>query len=126
MGSICLDLTGKFRSLAIICLLAKGNSDLFYHHLIRAGQTWKKYLERVHRERALEDHHFCSARFGPLLDTIVAVDLTLARSIVKLSPREFREGHEYEDDYCYAQILSHWIVEPAQDSEVPPFLERFA
>jgi hypothetical protein len=126
MGSICLDLAEKFRSLAIICLLAKGNCDLFYHHLIRAGQTWKKYLERVHHEQAFEDHHFCSARFEPLLDAIVALDLTLARYIVKLSPREFREGHEYEDDYCYAQILARWIAEPAQDQDVPPLLERFA
>jgi hypothetical protein len=125
MGALSLDLAGKFRSLAIICLLAKGNNDLFHHHLMRAGQTWKKYLERVHREEAFDDHHFCSGRYEPLLDAIAAFDLTLARRITQLSPGEFREGHEYEDDYCYAQIIARFLAEPPKEDEIESLLERF-
>jgi hypothetical protein len=126
MGRTCLELAEKFRTLAIICLLAKADSDLFYHHLMRAGLIRAKHLERVQRERAFDDHHFCSGRYKPLLDAIAAADLNLARRLTELSPREFREGHEYDDDYCYAQAVSRFIAEPARDGEVASFLDRFA
>jgi len=125
MGRTCLELAEKFRSMAIVCLIAKANPDLFFHHLMRAGHIWTKYLERVQQERGFDDHHFCSGRCKPLLDAIAACDLPLARRIAELSPSEFREGHEYDDDYCYAQAISRFIAEPARDGEVPPLLERF-
>jgi hypothetical protein len=43
-----------------------------------------------------------------------------------LSPVEFRDGHEYEDDFCYAQIISRWVVEPPREEDVAALLQRFA
>jgi hypothetical protein len=39
------------------------------------------------------------------LDAIAADDFALARSIADLSRKTWHQGHEYEDDFCYAQIL---------------------
>jgi hypothetical protein len=126
LGGLSLELSEKLRSLAILTLVAQGESDLFYHNLIRSGRVRSAYVDGVHTAGELDDHHFCSGRYEALLDVVAANELPLARHIIERSPREFRQDHEYEDDYCYAQILSRWIVEPPRDEEVPPLLERFA
>jgi hypothetical protein len=126
LGDVSLDISNKFRALAVVALTAGGDPDLFYHNLIRSARSRLCYLERVTSAREFSDYHYCSGRHETLTDSIAADEWTLAKRLVELSPSEFREGFEYEDDYCYAQILSRWIAEPSRDQEVPPLLERFA
>lgn len=104
-GDLSLELSAKFRALAIMALIVKGDHTLFCHNLIRSGLVRRTYLERVRAEGKLEEHHFVSGRYGALLDVIAAGDFALAREIGNLAPLEWRKEHEYEDDYCYARIL---------------------
>lgn len=105
LGDLSLDLSGKLRAAAIVVLLTKGDIDSFYHNLIRSGRSRHIYLSRLNDHEVHNDHHQSSGRFGALLDTIAAGDFQLANSIIKLSKSEWFKGHEYLDDFCYAQII---------------------
>jgi hypothetical protein len=126
LGQVSRDLSVKLRTLAIMALLVGGNAEVFCSHLIRSARARLRYLERVTSERRFDDYHYCSGRHEPVTDAIAAGEWTLARQLVEHVPGQFRQGLEYEDDYCYAQILSCWISEPSRDQEVPALLERFA
>lgn len=125
LGKLSLELSDKLRALAILTLLVKGESDFFYHNLIRSGIARETYLQRLKDEGIDDDHHQASGRYEPLLDAIASGDLALARRIVDLSPTEWRKGHEYEDDYCYAQILHRFIQETPREQEIPPLFQQF-
>lgn len=125
VGALSLSISDKLRALAITALLAKGDSDVFYHNLIRSGMARETYLKRLKKEGIEQDHHRASGRYEAMLDAIAAVDFELARRIVGLSPREWQKGHEYEDDYCYAQILHRLVQESPAEEEILPFLEQF-
>jgi hypothetical protein len=115
MGKLSLEVSNKFRVLAIVTLVTQGESDFFYHNLIRSGRSREAYLLRL-RQEGISDHHGCSGRYESLLDAVAAGDLPLARHIADLSPGEWQEQHEYEDDYCYAQCLHRFIrAEPPRD-----------
>jgi hypothetical protein len=55
---------------------------------------------------------------------LAAGDISLAQTIIELSPIEFLKQHEYEDDYCYARIL-HGLVS-GQEELLGDMLSRFA
>jgi hypothetical protein len=125
LGKLSLDVSGKFRALAILMLLTQGESDLFFHNLIRSGLCRETYLLRLKKEGIKRDHHQASGRFDPFLDTVAACDFERARRISALSPRDWMKGHEYEDDYCYAQILHRFALEQVSELEISPLIERF-
>lgn len=124
VGDLSLELSAKFRGLAIMALLVKGDYTLFLHNLIRSGRVRRSYLYRVHAEGKLDEHHFVSGRYGALLDSIAGGDLGLARDIGDLSPSEWRSNHEYEDDFCYARLLST-LLNPTADSTPSVLFEQF-
>lgn len=125
LGKLSLDLSDEFRAMAIMVLLVKADSDRFYHNLMRSGFARKTYLRRLKQEGIDKDHHRASGRYEPMLDVIAARDLELARHIAEFSPTEWQRGHEYEDDYCYAQILHRMIQETPPDRQILQFLEQF-
>jgi hypothetical protein len=122
LGRLALEVSEKLRSLAIMALLTAGNSDLFYHNLDRAGRAWECFLRQVHRKQAFAEHHWCCGRYLPLMDTIAAADFDLARRLAELAPREFREEHEYEDDFTYAQMLHRLAGLIGSEGELLPLL----
>jgi hypothetical protein len=124
MGKLALEQCNNLRSLAILVLLVKGDVDKFHHNLIRSGRCRAMYLERVHRERDFEQHDFASGCFQPFLDAVAAGDIPLARHIAALSPAGWRKGHEYEDDFFYAQILHRLIEDPVSVDEASSFATR--
>jgi hypothetical protein len=123
LGALSLEVSARLRTMAIAVLVSDGRTDSFYHNLIRSGRMRQIYLERCQKEDQLDDHHRASGRVAPLLDTIAAADYALAQQIVALSPSEFHAGHEYEDDYCYAQII-HRLVTDKSDG-FKDLLRRF-
>jgi hypothetical protein len=113
LGEVCVATCDKLRTLAIIALVAKGDHRAFTHNLVRSGRCRLSYLQRV-QTGGQPDHHDASARVAPFFDAVAAADFTLARQVAALSPREWRPGHEYEDDYCHAQI-AHAVLAPVAD-----------
>jgi hypothetical protein len=113
LGQVCVSTCDKLRTLAIIALVAKGDHRAFTHNLVRSGRCRLRYLQRV-QAGAQPDHHDASARIAPFFDAVAAADFALARQIAALSPVQWRQGHEYEDDFCHAQI-AHAVLAPVAD-----------
>jgi len=123
LGELSIEVCTKLRALACYRLLKNGRTNSFYHNLIRSGLVRMKYLERCSEVGALDDHFRGSGRYAPLCDAIAANDFSLAGRIIAQSPVEFMRGHEYEDDYCYAQIL-HGVI-TGQEERTPDLLAQF-
>jgi Immunity protein 49 len=125
LGAISVELCGKLRTMAIIGLLVKGDSDRFLHNLVRSGRVRETYLSRLKQAGHLDCHHLASARTEGLLDAVAAGDITLAQRIAWLSPRQWERDREYEDDYCYAQILHRLLHGVQAAGAYQPLIERF-
>jgi hypothetical protein len=126
LGDLTIELSSKLRTMAVSVLVSTGKSNAFYHNLMRSGRVRERYLRRCLTEAHLDDHHRCSGRYAPFLDAIAGGDEHLAVRIADLSPSEWLTGHEYEDDYCYAQIL-HSLVkgEAARHEDLLAQFERY-
>ncbi len=125
LGSLSLEVSDKLRVLAIIGLLTKGDNDLMCHNLIRSGNARVVFLKRLKLAKVEIDHHMCSGRYEPLLDSIAAGNFELAQQISAMSPSEWLKDHEYEDDYCYAQIIQRLIQAEISQNDIFPFLIQF-
>lgn len=114
LGELSVELGHKLRAAAIIALLTRADVDTYCHNLIRAARAREIYLQRMHAAQRLDDHHFCAGRIDGFLAACAAEDFARARSIATLSPGAWRSGHEYEDDFCYAQTLFN-LTSPTRD-----------
>jgi hypothetical protein len=125
LGDLSLEVSYKLRTLAILAILADASTDGFVHSCTRAARARKLYLHRLAKEGIDRDHHFVSGCYEPLLDAIASGDMPLVQEIEKLSPADFRPPDEYEDDYCYAQLLQRMCRDSVPEAELEPLLERF-
>lgn len=114
LGELSYEVSTRLRTIAISLLVGEGKTDAFYHNLIRSGHVRITYLHRSLSAGRLDDHYRASGWYLPLCDAIAAGDMDGAREIAKASPRNMIAGHEYEDDYCYAQIMQSLLVEDAE------------
>lgn len=125
LGDISIDVSEKLRAAAIIALVGKGDSDAYFHNLIRSARCRIGYLQRLRDAGVSNAHHQASGRIGPLLDAIAAADFATARQIVALSPRDWLQGHEYEDDFCYAQLVHGLLSAPPDANRLQQLFQRF-
>jgi hypothetical protein len=125
VGELCLTASHKLRSLAIMALVSKGDRTLFGQNLTRSGRVRLSYLDRLHREGIHDDFHSASGRIAGLLDALAASDLDLGRQIVGVSRGSLLSGAEYEDDFCYAQLIHRLVSEASDGVRVEPCIEQF-
>jgi hypothetical protein len=125
LGEVCAQVTPKLRAAAIIALIANGDSDTFLHNLIRSARCRIAYLQRAREEGAAGEHHQASSWVGPFLDAVAAADFASARQIVSLSVSSWLPGHEYEDEFCYAQMAHGLISVPTDVTRIEMLGERF-
>ena len=126
LGVLSIDVCAKLRAAAIIVLLTRGDPDGFHHNLIRSARARETYLSRVHTAGRFDDHHYASGRYDGFADAVAAGEMSLARRLAALSPADWRQGHEYEDDYLYAQLLHALAADPPPDAQaLAPLLRRF-
>ena len=116
LGDVTEKVTAKLRAAAVIILIADGDSDGYYHNLMRSARCRLQYLKRCRAAGHDADHHQASSRLGGFMDAVGAADFAIARQIVTLSPVEWLQGHEYEDDFCFAQIV-HGLIAAQPDAE---------
>jgi len=125
VGDLSLEVSYKLRTLAILALLGKASTDGFVHSCTRAGRARRIYLRRLAQAGIERAHHLVSGCYEPLLDAIAAGDMPLVHDIEQLSPADFRPPDEYEDDYCYAQILQRLCRDSVPEADLPTLLDRF-
>jgi hypothetical protein len=125
MGELSLAASGKLRSLAIMALVSKGDRTLFAQNLTRSGRVRFAYLDRLRRENVTDDYHSASGRLDGVLDAIAASDLELARRIVSASRTALLKGAEYEDDFCYSQLIHRLVASETDEAATRPYVQRF-
>lgn len=125
LGQLSLDVSDKWRALAIITLLVQADVDRYCHNLIRSARAWRHFLQRCGAEMALDEHHYCSGRYKPFLAALAAGDFDLAKAIARIAPSDFREGHEYLDDFCYSQILFRMLENSPDQQGMISLATRF-
>lgn len=125
VADLSLEVSYKLRTLAILALLGKASTDGFVHSCTRAARARRLYLRRLAGAGIERAHHRVSGCYEPLLDAVAAGDLALVGEIAQLSPVDFRPPDEYEDDYCYAQIVERLCRERVPEKDLLPLLDRF-
>ncbi len=124
LGSLSEKVSDQLRALAIITLLAEGDTDLFYHNLLRSGLAQITFLERCRRE-GFRDFHLAISRSKAFFDVLAARDFDMARRLADLSPREWIPEGEYEDDFCYARFCHRMIQGGETAAEAGALMARF-
>lgn len=126
LGKRCHDISRHYRALGVCALLAEGDIDAFFHSLIRSAQTRRYFLDRCRRENHISDFYLAASFNGPFFDAVAADQFRLAEAIARLSPQEWRERDEYEDDFAYTHFLHRLVLNPTEGpTEGPAVLERF-
>jgi hypothetical protein len=123
-GGLAENVSEQLRTLAIIILLVEGNTDLFYHNLIRSGLARVKFLQRCQQE-GFADFHLAISRCGAICDALAAGDFNLAHQIAELSPDDWVQNGEYEDDYCFSRFLHLAAMGRAGQEDAVMLLQRF-
>lgn len=105
MGKVCNDISRYYRAMGIYDLLINADTDGFFYGLIQSALTRKYYLDRCVREHFLSGPERISSFVDPFFDAVVANQWKLATEIVRLSPDQWLEDYEYEDDFAYAYFF---------------------
>lgn len=124
VGELSLTVGHKLRSLAIMALVSKNERLIFGQNLIRSGRIRLDYLVRIRREGLDNEYHSASGRIEGLMDAIAASDLELGRQIVSVSRNSWLQDAEYEDDFCYAQLI-HGILQGADKTAGEAIIDQF-
>lgn len=126
VGKAYNDLSRHYRAMGICGVLLTGDKDIFFHCLIQSALTRKYYLQRSFDEGLFNEPSRKASFIDPFLDAVAANQWKLAKEIAALSPTQWLEGYEYEDDYLYA-IFLHDIIDydPIKQESLARQLERF-
>jgi len=120
-GAVLNGISEHYRRIGVSYLLLDGNVDAYAHSLIDSGITRRMLLRRG--APALADHAFRASFLDPFHDAVAVGQLELAAEIGRLSPREWYEPFEYEEDFLYAQLL-FGLADPAQAGDLNALADR--
>lgn len=123
-GSLSETVSYQLRSLAIITLLTEGDTNLFYHNLIRSGLVRETFLKRCQHEK-YQDFYCAISRSGAFFDTLAAGNFDLARRIDTVSHQKWFSKGEYEDDYCFTKFFHLMIQKNTDRDELVALVDRF-
>ncbi|WP_339720037.1 Imm49 family immunity protein [uncultured Paraglaciecola sp.] len=123
-GDLVNKLIDQTQALAIMVLLVRGNSDIFIHNLIRAALIRKRFLSELLAADKTQVYHQCSGRIHGFISAVAAQDFHLARDLVQLTPTDFQNTMEYEEDYCYAQLLYHLVAQHLNAIQIESLIAR--
>lgn len=115
----------KLRALAVIVLLTRGDVSRFHGNLRAAAELWRDYLLAAATEGAQARMAAGNGHAQGLFDALASGSLALAREIARLASSLWREGFEYEDDFCWARIVGLLLEGTPAPAEVDALLERF-
>jgi len=118
------ELSRLFQGLAICHLLESLDHGQFRENLVRSGHARRYFLRSSLEQGNVTSKYLALSRTEALLDTLVAGDLKLARSIAELSPTEWNPDWEYEDDFCFYNFLQQSILQASRD-DMAKTLVRF-
>jgi hypothetical protein len=127
LGGIFDELIPQLEALGLCHLLEFADEGRFRENMARSGHARRYFLRRSRLEKNQADRHLAVSRTRAFLDALIAGALPLARDIALLSTEEWNPAWEYEDDFCFYQLL-HTIAkqpDPFPTPEVHALIERF-
>ena len=105
------DLSRYYRALGICQLSGDADVDGFFHHLIQSALARRHYLDGVQAAGGGEPRHRRASFLDPAFDAIAARQWKLAGDIFRQVAHSWTEGDEYEDDFCYAEVIRRLTTE---------------
>ncbi len=126
-GRVIEELSRLCQAYAICMLLDEADDQQFREHLRRSACAQRYFRRKSAVQGNTDDRHLGISRSEAFLDALVAGELQLARDLVMLSPTEWHEGWEYEDDYCYYRLLHQMLEQGERFSaeSASDWLQRF-
>jgi len=103
-----------YQGVAICELLLDAEVDAFFHHMLRSARARKWLLERAVAGLGFPEKPLRASNNKGFFAAIVANEWALAREIAVLSPLEWKDGLEYEDDFWYSHFLHRRLVGDAE------------
>ena len=113
LGDTFDTLCDAFAGLGLCRLLTRADVELFRIDLTRAAQARVHYLRRMVTAGLLHDRHLALSRVPAAMDALVAGNLALAREVAALSPAQYLEQREYEEDHCWFLGIHRLTLDPA-------------
>ena len=123
-GALSEQVSGSMRVHGILSLLVHGDSDAFYHCLIRSALARKVYLDASVRTSELNFHNAVS-RSGAVFDALAAKAYQLVKDLSVASPKEWMPAGEYEDDFYFSHFFHIFPLNPEATSTIEPILAGF-
>lgn len=117
------ELSRCYRALGICQLSGDADVDGFFHHLIQSALTRRHYLDAVHASDGGDPRHRRASFIDPAFDAIAARQWKLADDLFRLAAHAWTEGEEYEDDFCYAEVVRRLATDAPEPPE--PLLARW-
>jgi Immunity protein 49 len=118
------EFTDAMRAHALLWLLVKADAQTCFRDLTFSAHVRRHFLQKSKRHQQVT--YYCTAsRMAPFLDAVAAESTDVARDIAALTPPEWMERDEYEDDFCYARFLHLWVTGGTPPEEMAEILDRF-
>ena len=114
LGKLSSELARHYRALGICALLLEADVGGFFTWLLHAALARRHYLRRCAREGLGGDRWQRASFADPFLDVVAVGAWDVARQIAAVSPADWLNGSEYEDDFCHARFLA-LLADPAAD-----------
>jgi hypothetical protein len=127
LGPVCDELSLHYQALGGASILLGGDTDAFHHALARSASIRVHYLSRCAVTPDFRSPHRAAGNAAAFFDAVACRHEDLTRQIVSLSPSEWWEGEEYEDDFCFAYFF-HRVATGTQPShsDLAEIIEQFS
>jgi len=96
-------LSEYYRTRAIAGLLARLDRTAFQEDLTHSARARLQQLKQP--AGAVPGYYQRASRLEPFFDALAAGQDELAEEIARLSPAQYLEGEEFEEEFCYARVL---------------------
>lgn len=123
-GGTCYEIARYYRAMGIYDYLINFDIEGFFYGLIHSGLTRKHYLSQCQIENAQNEPQRMTSLVGPFFDAIASHQFKLAKDIARLSPDQWIDGAEYEDDFAYAYFF-HVLVDDSNSSKLDDIVKQY-
>jgi hypothetical protein len=121
LGPIVSEMCLYYRALAICMLADDGNVNDFFHWLLHSPIARRHYLRSVYGPGRGQPGDGRLSFVDPVLDAAAARQWPLAAEIQTLSAKQWLDGEEYEDDFCYGDFLRRAVAESLTADTLDPW-----
>jgi hypothetical protein len=125
LGLVYEQLCSAYRALGICAISGDGDVDGFFHYLLQSALTRRHYLDAVGAVGGGEPRYRRASFIDPTFDAIAARQWRLTRDILARTADAFTAGEEYEDDFCYAEVIRRLAVPPTEMDALTALLARW-